>query len=272
MEGLNAFRWKAVETYVAHGVRFAVRVEKDALAALALRLPPGSEVRHLRVIDRVYSIFGAGEASRRGVRRFNLLYGDSDLLARSTDPAVIMTVLADDLQLRVAELAPKRIFVHAGVVGWRGRAIVLPGQSLAGKSTLVAELVRAGATYYSDEYAVLDGRGRVWPFARPLSLRARDGAAAEELVPERLGAVGDAPLAVGTVWLTKYETGVSPVVDRLSPGRGALAMLEHTVPAQRRPKAALAALGVVARRATFFTGPRGEAAEAARWLLSGASA
>jgi hypothetical protein len=31
----------------------------------------------------------------------------------------------------------------------------------------VAELVRAGATYYSDEFAVLDSRGRVHPFPRP---------------------------------------------------------------------------------------------------------
>ena len=247
-------------------------MEKDALPELALRLPFGSEPRRVRVIDRVYSIFCAGGAPRRGVRRFNLLFGDGELLARSMDPAVIMSALADDVQLRVAELAPRRIFVHAGVVGWRGRAIVLPGESLAGKSTLVAELVRAGATYYSDEYAVLDGRGRVWPFARPLSLRARDGEAARELPPEQLGAVGESPLPVGTVWLTKYDEGATRVVDRLSAGRGALAMLEHTVPAQRRPKAALATLSAVARRARLLTGPRGEAAEAARWLLAGASA
>ena len=30
-------------------------------------------------------------------------------------------------RLSVAELAPRRVFVHAGVVGWKGRAIVVPG-------------------------------------------------------------------------------------------------------------------------------------------------
>ena len=55
---------------------------------------------------------------------------------------------------------------HAGVVGWRGRAIVIPGRSHAGKSTLVAELVRRGAVYYCDEFAVLHETGRVHPYRR----------------------------------------------------------------------------------------------------------
>src|SRR5262249_57961124 len=50
----------------------------------------------------------------------------------------------------------------------RGLAIVVPGRSHTGKSTLVAELVRRGATYWSDEFAVLDDAGRVHPYRRPL--------------------------------------------------------------------------------------------------------
>src|SRR5262245_38089017 len=42
-------------------------------------------------------------------------------------------------------------YVHAGVVKWRGAAILLPGRSFAGKSTLVKTLCEAGATYVSDE-------------------------------------------------------------------------------------------------------------------------
>ena len=66
--------------------------------------------------------------------------------------------------MHLAERARNRIFIHAGVVGWQGRAIVIPGRSFSGKSTLVAALLQAGATYYSDEFAVLDGRGYVHPF------------------------------------------------------------------------------------------------------------
>ena len=51
----------------------------------------------------------------------------------------------------------------AGVVGWENRAIVMPGASFAGKTTLVRAWLEAGATYYSDEFAVLDRAGRVHP-------------------------------------------------------------------------------------------------------------
>jgi len=57
------------------------------------------------------------------------------------------------------------------VVAWEGKGIVIPGRSFSGKSTLVAELLRAGATYYSDEYAVFDKHGRVHPFPKDLEMR-----------------------------------------------------------------------------------------------------
>ena len=50
-------------------------------------------------------------------------------------------------------------------------AIVMPGASFAGKTTMVRAWLEAGATYYSDEFAVLDRTGRVHPFARPLAIR-----------------------------------------------------------------------------------------------------
>jgi hypothetical protein len=80
-------------------------------------------------------------------------------------------VLESEIRQTVAKGAARRTFVHAGVVGWNGRAILVPGRSRSGKTTLVAELVKAGAQYLSDEFAVLDGRGRVHPFAKPLSIR-----------------------------------------------------------------------------------------------------
>jgi serine kinase of HPr protein (carbohydrate metabolism regulator) len=70
------------------------------------------------------------------------------------------------VEFDIAVRARSALFVHAGVVAWRGRAVLIPGASNAGKSTLVAELVRRGATYYSDEYAAIDAAGRVHPYAR----------------------------------------------------------------------------------------------------------
>src|SRR5438477_8050583 len=40
------------------------------------------------------------------------------------------------LRATVGEYAPEHVFLHAGVVGWRGKAIVMPADSFKGKSTI----------------------------------------------------------------------------------------------------------------------------------------
>jgi len=72
------------------------------------------------------------------------------------------------LIMRIAERAAKHTFVHTGVVSFCGHGIMLPGYSFAGKTTIVAEFVRVGALYYSDEYAVLDRDRFAHPYPRPL--------------------------------------------------------------------------------------------------------
>ena len=49
---------------------------------------------------------------------------------------------------------PDLVPIRAGVVAWNGRAALLPGARQAGKTTLVAELLKKGAVYYSDAYAL----------------------------------------------------------------------------------------------------------------------
>src|SRR6187401_1422164 len=177
----------------SYGTRVGIRAsDPDALPALLDRLPPGWQAKPMRTVDRLYSfVVGAREG---GIRRLNVLYGNAELLARSRGLDEALETFAADVQLHVAERAARRVFVHAGVVGWGGRAIVLPGRSFSGKTTLVLELVRAGATYYSDDYAVFDARGRVHPFPRQLSIR-ENGAHAQERHPvEALGGVaGELP-------------------------------------------------------------------------------
>src|SRR5919198_2175039 len=169
MAKLDRLGWAAATSFEAYGVRLGVRVNKpEVLPGLADRFPPGSRPTTSPLVDRLYSLW-LGE--RRGsVRGFHLLYAGVARRARTTSVEEALEALESDLRLSVAAAARRRVFVHAGVVGWRGRAIVLPGRSCSGKTTLVAELLRAGATYLSDEFAVIDGRGRVHPFAKPLSI------------------------------------------------------------------------------------------------------
>lgn len=73
---------------------------------------------------------------------------------------------------RMALAAPSAdVLVHAAVASLDGRAVILPGRSGAGKTTLAAALALAGWTYLSDEVAVIGAGGaEVRPYPRPLAL------------------------------------------------------------------------------------------------------
>ncbi|HKS27535.1 MAG TPA: hypothetical protein VJS44_06930 [Pyrinomonadaceae bacterium] len=269
MEKIDRLGWAAGISIKSYGVSVGIRTnDASLLDALVERLPPEWRPARSSVVERLYSVFMGGRAARSNVRRFNLLYGDLERLVRSQDAEHVYDALESDLQLYVAERAQRRVFIHAGVVGWKGRAILIPGKSFSGKSTLTRELIRAGALFYSDEYAVLDARGRVHPFHRPLQLRDHETARQTKHTVESLGGErGTRPLPVGLVLLSEYKRDARWRPQRLSAGQGALAMMLHAVSARRQPEAVLETLRHVVTSAAVMKVKRGEAAEAVDDIL-----
>ncbi len=269
MQRVDRLDWAAGFSLKSYGVRIGIRSNNRAcLVQVREHLPHNWEKVSSPIVDRLYSIVIGGEGPRQNIRRFSLLYADHVRLARSFDVAEVFNTLESDLRLFVAELARGRVFVHAGVVGWEGRAIVVPGRSFSGKSTLVAELVRAGATYYSDEYAVFDSRGRVHPFAGPLQIREEGGSKQTKIDVRQLGGLaGSKPLPVGLVLVTKFKKGARWRPRNLSSGAGALELLSNTVSARRSPANALDAFDNVVAGAQIVKGARGEAHEIVPFIL-----
>ncbi len=269
MARLDRLGWAAGICFDAYGVRIGIRTNRrEILEKLPEHLPPGWKPASSAVVDHLYS-FRVGGRPRPGVRGYNLLYSGVGRLARTMDLTEACEILEADLRQRVAARARRRIFVHAGVVAWRGRAIVIPGRSGSGKTTLVAELLRAGADYYSDEFAVIDERGRVHPFPKPLSIKDLRRGAITKSSAEALGALsGSKPLPVGLVAFARYRPGARWRPMRLTPGQGLLALLAHTAPVRRRPQASLAALERAVSPALILKGVRGEAAHAVPSLLN----
>ena len=270
MRKIDRLGWAAGLSFTSYGLTVGVRVsDPAALGPVAERLPPGSRPSAARVVGRLYSLRVGGAGARPGLRQFSLLYGDIARLARSTDFEATLDAFESDLKMYVAEHARRRVFVHAGVVGWRGRAVIIPGASMSGKTTLVAELVRAGADYYSDEYAVLDSEGRVHPYPQALQVRESRGARQTKVPPEALGGrPGRKPLAPGLVVSTSYREGARWHPRPLSAGRGLLELWAHTVPARGRPREALSALQAVVGGAPVVKCARGEAARVAAQILN----
>lgn len=273
MQKLDRLVWTAGLSFRAYGVRVGVRVNStEALDRVRDYLPPDWTPSTSPVVERLYSLVVGGKDSRTNVRRFNLIYGDAARLERSLELESVLRSLESDMQHYIAEAAPRRVFVHAGVIGWRGRAVLIPGRSFSGKTTLVAELVKAGAVYYSDEYAVLDSSGRVHPYARPLSIRQAQSPNSERRHVESLGGSrGGRPLSVGLVVVTEYRSGAHWRPRRLSAGQGALALLNHTISIQRNPEAALPVLKRVASQARILKGVRGEAKGVVDFILKSLS-
>ena len=199
-----------------------------------------------------------------------LLFRDQEQLVQTFDDELLCDFFEADAHQYIAEMAQGKIFVHAGVVGWQDQAIILPGSSLSGKTTLVAELVRAGATYYSDEYAVLDKQGRVHPFARPLSIRLPGRSARQQRCPvESLGgAAGVTPLPVGLVVMSAYKPGAVWRPRRCSAGQGLMLLMANTISIRRQPEVALAFLRQVVMHAPVIKSSRGEARQTAEAIIA----
>jgi len=89
------------------------------------------------------------------------------------DPIHAVRSLNHELVHGVMLRAPELYYVHAGVVAVGGRALVLPGLSRAGKSTLVLALIEQGAQLLSDELLAFDPASRL-ALAFPRAIKIRD--------------------------------------------------------------------------------------------------
>jgi len=263
MVKIDRLGWADGIAFRAYGLRVGVRVtDQRAMQQVLDLLPPGWKPASSPNVDFLYSLIIGGTSPNFRIQRLNLAYFDAERIARSRDLDFVLRSFESHLQITVADNARRRVFVHAGVVGWKSNAIVIPGTSFSGKTTLVSKLVKAGATYYSDEYAVLDERGFVHPFPRPLGLRQEGQFETQRVHVETLGGQrGVKPLPVRLVISTTYKPGATWKPRPLTTGRGVLEMLANTVSARSQTRLALATLPKAIQYAEILKGVRGEADE-----------
>lgn len=174
----------------------------------------------------------------------------------------LRAVLIDRLHSLFAEHARGVLFVHAGAFRIGSVVVVAPGRSRAGKSSLVAEALRRGAEYFSDDFAVIDPDGLVHPYPRLLGLRVPSGARRHVAAREFGADVAAEPAPVDIVLSTTFVspgTVWSPVV--ISGSRATLPIVANTVRVRLDPSSVAHMAAAVARRATTLVGERGEAAD-----------
>jgi hypothetical protein len=250
--------------FEAFGVRLAVSANRPELVRrIRAYLPPGWRSCPPSAVERRFALTVEEMGTCRITRDGELISGGQGL-----DPDLALELLDSQLRLYLGRKAPDAIFVHAGVVAHRARAIVMPATSFSGKTMLVAALIRAGAIYFSDEFAVLDRDGRVHPYAKPLSIREDGWAQTDHPVAAFGGTAGEQALPVGAIVLTSYRPDAEWSPRRLSPGEGALALLANAVPARERPVEVMRATSRAAKDALVIQSVRGEADAVAPLLLA----
>lgn len=264
IDGQDELVWVLVECL---GARIALHAGRAVIAEVERRLPPTAMVRNTAEDQRPTrdpTVSAVVQANHVGSGRY--VVSSSDVGESEVEGVEeLVRAVSSSVQLSIAAHATDAVFIHAGAVAWNGAGIVLPGGSFVGKTTLVAALVRAGAEYYSDEYAVLGPGGQLIPYAKPLSVRTAGGTV--PLAPGELGSVGESAVAVRLVVISRYEAGAvwQPQLHRGA--EVALPLVENAVAATIRSIDVLDAAAEVARTAVLVRGARPDADAVAMSLL-----
>lgn len=258
---------ESVIDLVSYGVRLRFIAETSALLEEAVEqtcavIPGILPVSLAGTPTAVFELFRQPDGTTRAV-------SDGEEIVTQIIRENFYHVFTTFVRLAIAENSPELLFMHAGAVGWHDKGIILPGDSFVGKSTLVTELVKLGATYYSDDYAVFDRKGQLHTFPRAISMRADDGKFTRfRLKPEDLGGrTGVVPINVACVWMTRYELSASWEPKNLTRGQGVLEMLPYTFGFADRPQFSLPILNSVVSHAMIISSKRGPAEIFAKTFL-----
>lgn len=196
------------------------------------------------------------------------VYKDGEKISARRRRADAIKLLCSQIRLTIAEFAPDHVFIHAGVVSVNGKAIILPANSMSGKTTLTAELVRQGTVYLSDEYAVIDNNGNVCPYPKDLSFRPEGQFQQTEIPVGSLGGKqGKRPVPVGLIVFTEFSAKGMWKPEILTPGQAYLEFIPHTIPIRQSPAMSMDRLRMIVSRAASIKTKRGDAKETAAALL-----
>ncbi len=256
------------------GARIAFAGEVEALLPAIASSLPGVELERLGAIATSQPADVLYRCTRLADGEGLCLERDGSELARGAPEAVLESALAQ-LHFDVAVHARTATFLHASVVRWRGRLLVFPGRSGAGKSTLAAYLAERGGTYYSDEYAPIDDRGRIHAFPRAIALRpdVRSWFTTSASAPTPTGAASPAAIADAIVF-TRFRAAERFQPRPLTVEAAALSLIDNAVGAAPRPRQTAAAVArLLAHGPRLGEGPRGELEDFAtaldHWLATG---
>ncbi len=256
-------RWKAFYAFEAFGVKVGVRSNdetaiKKVVNGLPFLLP--TDIKEIPFEENKHC-FSLYIPKRNSKKKYWMNKDDEEIIDFSYSKEEF-DYFDSKIRLAVAEFAQDFVFLHAGVVSYKGKAIIVPAKSFSGKTTLVAEFSKRGLEYYSDEYAVIDQNGLVHPFTKKLSMRGiiDDYTQVDFDVEEMGGKKGVKPIEVGLILVSKYtkKGKFNPKLE--TSGFGIIESIANSVSIRQNPKFVLQVLSIITNRAKIVKTGRGDAA------------
>ena len=242
----------------AFSARIGLNAPDSIVAEVVALTDRYAEVAHVSSVDSSINVSATSD-SRWTVQ---VSESSSEFPLWEGDEADVAAQVVDRLHPLFAEYARGVLFIHASVVAFGNSLLLIPGRSRAGKSTLAAEALRRGATYFSDEFAVMGADGLVHPYPRHLQIRRAEGGI-ERVDPVLLSGhdVAREPLPASAILLTSYVAGAAWEPKRLRSSQAALRIIDNTIRARLDLAGSVKMSAQLTSSTPTWIGRRGEATD-----------
>ena len=267
---LDKIQWKEHISFTSFGVKISVRVDTEGFLEQIHKLltPFAVLTAQHESTDFLYSVIIA-----KSQNHYSFIYRNGEQISKQISRNDFISNLEVYFQTATANFAVNHgIFLHAGAVAWKNKGIIIPANSYDGKTTLTAEFTKLGATYFSDEYAIINSNGELLPYPKTLSIRKPDEYDQKETTVEEIGGKSaelNSCVPVKLVLLAKFSKSTKTWKPKqLTQASATLELMKHTFPLRTFPEIVVGNLHNLTKNAIVLKGNRGEAKEFAQLIIN----
>jgi hypothetical protein len=222
-----------------------------------------------------YSTFQAQPAApdlrylvrRDAASRTFSLFRDGEELSAGLDDGELLFLFDKDLTIALQKLRPELYFVHAAVLGFAQKAVMLVAPSGGGKSTTTWALLHHGFHYLSDELGPINVQSlTVHPYPRALCLKDAPPAAYPlpastlytsstiHIPPDiSLCEIARVPLPLAAIFfLQRRPEAAHPLIRTLGKAEAAARLLANALNPLAHPAAGLDSAIAITKRSACF--------------------
>ncbi len=267
LKGLSKIEWREKFGFECYGVKIAIRADDSNLRSSFVKsLPRAGNVCDYDSEKNVVSLITKASAELNG-----LYYNDEVAMEFEQIKDTLWEYIGEKVLFILAiNSLPSKFYIHAGAVGWNDFGVLLPGFSRAGKTTLTRDFIKAGADYFSDDCVILDNKGYLYPFPRPLAVRTDSD---ERLIREAAyyGAkTAEDKMKLRLILFTEFEENSQWSPEPLTRGQAVMELMNNfytTSAIGLMPGEIIKSLNEITAQVEIYKGKRSDTKSVIEWVF-----